>query len=409
MRGKSWDLKRRYKASLSSGASDADRLREKVLRKTGWDYGKTLDQLLNWPLSGGTNPSIGLGAESFIRSTEALHIDSDSIWQVAASGEPRFHPLYGLYVEPTTDNECTNYNANPDVALSNVSVTAGTITRQADAAAITAAGLGVVCSDGNVFEHANSTGGPTTITVTSNVSAGAASISGFFKVTGGSVTLQLTGGLGTTAISTADYSRSVSDGITAVGAEEWQLVVPDGVTVRWILNQAENIDVSTTPIITTGAIKRRNIDALSLPISGNFNQTQGTIYIEWTPLFVHSDLASTIAVLAADPSTGGDSRFLYMTAVDEETRGYEGTTEVVAGVTIVSGTEVKHILRWSTSLNEMQCIADGSAGVAAGYDGAFGVGVNLIVGGASPLPHFVKNILIYGVDKGTAWAEDKTA
>ncbi len=44
MRGKSWDLKRRYISSLIAGSSDLDRITEKIRRKHGWD---TLRRLFN--------------------------------------------------------------------------------------------------------------------------------------------------------------------------------------------------------------------------------------------------------------------------------------------------------------------------------------------------------------------------
>lgn len=42
MRGKSWDLRKRYANSLSSGAADESRLLGKIQRKGGWDYARRM-------------------------------------------------------------------------------------------------------------------------------------------------------------------------------------------------------------------------------------------------------------------------------------------------------------------------------------------------------------------------------
>ena len=195
------------------------------------------------------------GTITFTRSTTAIFRDSARRFQLAAVDAPRFDydsggVQRGLLIEGSRTNKCTNYNLNPDAALTNISASAGTLDRVNDAANIPFSG-GVV--GGNVFHLNNTTGAAVTITVvgvTGNTNPH--SIRVFARFTGTAPTLQLTGAAGAVACSNA-YAETKSNNITpGTAADQWQLVIPAGTEVWFLGCQLEEAAFVSSPIETSG-------------------------------------------------------------------------------------------------------------------------------------------------------------
>jgi len=273
------------------------------------------------------------------------------------------HAAY--HAEMGITNKNTNYNANPDALLTGVSVTGATaITRQADSTDLAAAGLSSVCSDGNVFEYINDTGASQTITIGGTVgNLNAHSFGVFAQVSGGTVTMQLTGGA-TTDITTTDYSLTKAENVTPLAiTDQLEFTVPDGVTFRWVLNQLEEHPFLTSPIITTGAAASHSADSLTHP-----NVVHNPQGMAWTMGVASGESSSSIYFIYNDYAP------LYARFTTNQIFMVDGTNVVTAPTTSITLTDLFRAAgRWGAS--GMQAAANGSSGVAKSYDGAFGTGI----------------------------------
>lgn len=227
-----------------------------------WDVETNIPSGYNFA-SNTLSPTGLSGTITFTRSTTAIFRDSARRFQLAAVDAPRFDydsggVQRGLLIEGSRTNKCTNYNLNPDAALTNISASAGTLDRVNDAANIPFSG-GVV--GGNVFHLNNTTGAPVTVTVvgvTGNTNPH--SIRAFARFTGTAPTLQLTGAAGAVACSNA-YAETKSNNITpGTAADQWQLVIPAGTEVWFLGCQLEEAAFVSSPIETSGLATIRASD-----------------------------------------------------------------------------------------------------------------------------------------------------
>ena len=217
---------------------------------------------LDLPLTSGLTGDGLVGAVTFTGGG-GWYPDDDGVYIEGVENTPSFN-ANGVFLHPSRINRCTNYNANPDVGLSNVAVTAGSITRQLDTAELADAGLKYICASGYVFEYANSTGSQQTITIAGAFTEAGANRSGalsiFSKVSGVAASMKLSvSGVGEVPLPLSNgFEYIKSEGFIGTdAADQMQIVVEDGCTIQWVLNQVENeneLGCSVSfPIITAGA------------------------------------------------------------------------------------------------------------------------------------------------------------
>lgn len=164
----------------------------------------------------------------------------------------------GLHTLPTRVNKLTNFNANPTdlTGMIKLGAAAATLTVVDDAAALATAGLGTICTSGNVYLLDNSEGSATAtahITVSEPIS-GPHTASLFARRAG---TGNVNFGLSETVVRTAipaevpDYDRfTVYD---PDGSGQLVIVADPGAVIWFILNQLEDGAFATPPIVLTGA------------------------------------------------------------------------------------------------------------------------------------------------------------
>ena len=163
----------------------------------------------------------------------------------------------GLHTLPTRSNKQTNYNANPTnlSGMTKLGDAAATLTVVDDTAALAAAGLGSICTSGNVFKLDNSAGAATAtarITVSEPISGPHVASVHARRTGSGAVVF----GMSETAVRTAipagtDYARF--SGYDPDGSGQLVIIADPGTVVWFILNQLEEGAFATPPIVTTGA------------------------------------------------------------------------------------------------------------------------------------------------------------
>ena len=238
----------------------------------------------------------GIGALTTTNTSGCWFRDDAGVFRFFGAGKPVYNNK-GLYCVDARANLCTNYNAAPDAALTGVSVTgAASVTRVDDSAALSAAGLGVICPR-YAFSYYNDTENSQTISIAGALAANTnrAAMQIFARVSGADCTLQLTGGLGAVPVPVSQgYQHIRSETITPVGGEQMQIVVPAGAGIVWVLNQLEQSATAGTsgvigcsaPIVVAGASATRakihySIPALSVPGVG-VSSNDVTFYFETT-------------------------------------------------------------------------------------------------------------------------------
>jgi hypothetical protein len=229
-----------------------------------------------------------------------------------------------LFVEPSKSNYARNYNANPDAALTNMSVTSGYISRVLDVDLISDSGLAAICTSGYVWRYANRTASTQTITITSvDVPAAgsqvALSLFGYSEVL--PCTMQLTGGTGAVPVPLGSLlSRVKSEAIAQVNTtDDFQIVVPAGAAITWVLNQHEGWATNQTlyptscssPIITVGGAavvtRAATTTQINIPagvISSSSPSTEYGFYMEVSG----SSWQTSQPVYASLLATGNNSR-----------------------------------------------------------------------------------------------------
>jgi len=123
----------------------------------------------------------------------------------------------------------------------------------------------------------------------------------------------------------------------------------------------------TSPIITTNASVTRNVDVLTYPPASNWSDTAG-----WALASVYKPDWSYVAGGVIGSATNG----LLPLTTNTGAKAYDGTNTVNGPVGSPSGT-VKMALSWGSGA--LQVAANGTAGTAGSYDGAWGlatIGIN---------------------------------
>lgn len=254
-------------------------------------------------------------ALTYSRASAAWDFDSSGILRQYESGVPRIVPspvgVMSVLSEPQSTNKCTNYNANPNGSLTNLTKggdAAATLTEVDDSAALAAAGLSVVCSSGKVFKLDNSAGvaiayvdayGATGNTNDHALSAYMRGSGSAYLRTG----FTLTNDWGPATL-TSSYARIVSRqssglaGGSKNSADVLRIVAHPGAVAYFILNQLEEQAYSTSPIVVAGSQVTRVRDELLVPASF----AAGGAYSEWMDFVLQSQATTASALIGDDAS-----------------------------------------------------------------------------------------------------------
>jgi len=195
----------------------------------------------------------------------------------------------GIFIHPARVNVCTNYNASPDASITNVSASSGSVTRVDRTALLAAAGLENICTQ-YAFQYANTTGSQQTVSISGALGATTnAAMSCYARCIGGSAQMQLSvSGAGTYGLNeSAAFVRYVREEITGTDATDlFQFVVPNGVTIEWVLNQLETDSeagvCASWPIVTAGASGSLAVTVTSFS-ANNIPAKNFVFYAEYTP------------------------------------------------------------------------------------------------------------------------------
>lgn len=228
------------------------------------------------PLQEDLQPVLGSVGASFSRAGSAWYPNDEGVYTLHGNNVPGFNSK-GLFNEPNRVNRCTNFNANPDEELTGVSVDSGQITRVKREADLKQAGLENICDSGYVFRYENTGAATATITISGEIGSTdrPAAISLWAKVSGnGTVTYRLGDSFGAQYIVPGKpFQRYFSGHILGhASTDTFQISVPSGTSIEWVLNQLEDASFGTlcgptTPIVTQGDVGQRYATLINLPAS----------------------------------------------------------------------------------------------------------------------------------------------
>ena len=339
----------------------------------------------------------------------------------AAANTPAFELIGGrnyLALAPGMTNKCTNYNANPDAGLTNVTKSgdaAAVLSRVDDSAALAAAGLSGICTSGYVYKLDNSAGS-TDAQATFGGTAGNTNthiMSVYLK--GGTGRLSCNGGDRLTITASATYRGLVSTSFAATAPAQFSIIADAGQVLYFILNQLEESPVATAPIVTAGASAARSADAVTFPISsiaGGFPQTAGTAMVAWRPKFAQSNIGTAaFNIFGVNNSTGG--MLCHASGRTTTLSSSDGTNEAQTSALAWSADTLYYLAtQWNNSGVPVNSLATGKMrvgystdlitwtwGTAANYDGAFTLGTapndKLFLGYSTAYPHWIRNVRLY--------------
>ena len=192
----------------------------------------------------------------------------------------------GALIEGARTNLCTNYNANPDAALTNVVKSgdaAATLTRVDDSSALATAGLSGVCTSGFAFRLDNSSGAANAFATiqggAGNTNQHTASV--YIRTNGTECRLQIESTAGSTATTKAAYERETFSASPAAAGNKFLIVATPGAVATFVLNQFEEGAFASSPIVTAGASATRAADVVTYPLGPEFNSGEGTVLVKY--------------------------------------------------------------------------------------------------------------------------------
>jgi hypothetical protein len=169
-------------------------------------------------------------------------------------------------------------------------------------------------------------------------------------------------------------------------------------------NQFEAGGFATSRMAANGAA--RAADVLTYPSAGNFTNAQGALYAEYANFGATGTLTYVATILGKNSSSA--ERILYYAGDTIPSRAYDGTA-VTNGPTVSAiprGTVIKSAVTWSGT--SAQVSSNGSAGTVGSYDGDWGMGATLSLGG-DPLFGTIRNVRLYPQALSAARLQTMTA
>lgn len=220
-----------------------------------------------------------LDGAAFTRTGAKIAPDATGDLALYAANIPAVTSL-GILIEGGTTNFCTNTNVNP-VATTNITLTdlgsGASLVVADDTAAIAAAGLDAVCTNGDVFRLIGGTVGAyadvTGATVNTNPAWGSAYIRG-----GTGVISTDSNGSSTAFIAAAGYVRRATS-VIALASKKLRIKADAGETVYFILNQLESnpaVSASIVPLAGASADHGPDLASISFTLA-----TEGTLFVEF--------------------------------------------------------------------------------------------------------------------------------
>lgn len=364
---------------------------------------------MNAPLNGHEVELFAHAKATQGRGTVAWYQDAAGVWRQAAAGASRFEG--GRYLhEPQRTNKVAVHNANPDgvAGMTLYGDPAAALTVEADAAALAAVGLAVLCGAGNVWKLDNSAGGA----VASCQVPGAVGnlnphvLSTWVRGGSGRLMLGASPADGYVAFGTSSgYQRVISNPITPTTTGRVMYVEANpGQVVYFIAPQVEEGSSPTSPIVTAGAAASRAADNLYWPLSPAMLAAladQGTLIIEAV-----SDGAGHLGGIVSTASSA-DSLLSYNT---NGLRSFDGG-DPAAGVALTWTAGAAYLMgvRWNkaTALYQDGFSTNGGASwtwgaTAAGFGGwDIGGGQRLYLGWGMPCA-----LRARGLRMAPAWLDD---
>ena len=357
--------------------------------------------------------------QSFTRTSGATLNRSGQLRR--ANDNASRHESVGLLVEPASTNKCTNYNANPDAALTNLFLNGAnaTMSRVLDKERLNAAGLGSVCTSGYVLKLDNTAGvALASIQVSGGANLNVHAVSAYARAEPGSegqCSVRISGSASPAiAVTSTSFSKYTVAGTPDADTRVFEFAAQAGHVGYFILNQLEEQPIATSIIITEGAAGVRAVDALQWSLDSILNQTEGMVALTWYPGFSDPDLQTGTVQSGRLLSFEGPT-FLYhqKEATNENTFKLRDGTNV-RSVTVPGGwvKDVPYVVvgRWAGTSMQVGYKAGVTWIWSAGgtYKGSFdqsGVLRLASFTGTLDLATHSKDAYLWTVDKGTAWLE----
>ncbi len=360
-----------------------------------------------------------------VRDSEATYWAQDGRLAIATINEiqqefQNGQPL-GTLMEPASTNKNTNYNANPDAALTGVTklTGSGTLSRELQTQKLEESGLSRVCSSGYVFKIDARGESLTTVAITG--ATGNTNVHSYYArvyCPQGSGKVQLAGS-SEVSFSQNDKFEMVGRASAAASAgAQLEIQAAAGALVYFILNKLEEQPVATSDITTVGAAGVRALDQLSWSLTDSqgrniLNQAQGMAATIFQPKYNSSDLPSTtvqalvslvdnaVSILYHNRSTGNDA----FVTTTRTTGGDSATASIAGGFT--KDTVMVITSRWNTVSNLQ--VAFKRAGSWTTGGGTFTTqwenNGNIRLSRLVQLPMYMRNLYFWSEDKGQAWLE----
>ena len=367
---------------------------------------------------GQINGSFGRNSQGIYRApmgtTLGIAGDNVSRHEYSEAGEP-----IGLLFEPATTNVCENFNANPDAAFLNMSITVGTgtLSREEMSAELAAAGLAAVCPSGFAFKI-DSPSGFTDVTIAGPTNAaGTFNLSAYIYCPQGSGFLALNFVSGAVQIdfeSNTGFERVQGNNTVTQTIGEWRIRADSGSVVYFVLNQVESNDFPTSPIITDGGAASRAVDRLTYPtidINSNpiINQTEGMHALIWRPQFNRDD-----AGLSNQRLSSVDTAWAFYDNLASAFKARSGaSTDVTSSLAqpLAKGKDYLIMVEWSGAEFSVGHKVDGvtvwsAPGVYAGILDSGIMTLHDLVNDTIDVPGNLRYVYIWSENEGQAWLEN---
>lgn len=401
----------------------ASRVGGSHLMRAGFPYLIPADSVFYAPLRDNTREFVNQLTPNYARSLDATYESSSGQWRRAQPNQARFESGY-LLMEAAATNQCENYNANPDAALTGLSLSgdpACVIRRVLDVDRLARAGLSDICTSGYVVEVDNSAGSSFAQCVIGGFVSAAdtnhsLSAFGARMTPAGLVRVQYANGQAASpSFTTSEYVRHHAIGGNTVSNAQITFYVSAGAIGRFVLNGLVTEETLSTPIVVEGASASRGNDTLFYSGFGDvLNQTEGMLIFDWFHRGDDSVYAVTFyqdGKLTFFPSITGPARYVSSSDGTQRLQTLDGTNTHNFTLTApIFNNNNKVCIRWNGAIVEQGVKRNSESwswGGELAYDGDWNTNNELHVGYNTIFPWRCKDVTVWDEDKGRAWVENR--